>query len=180
MGPSIWPIQMPAKSGTGPVLPVIPPAWDPPVAVLYLLPCFGTAGGCCCSHAGGTLYQRPAAVYRPAILYGAIVSSSVDDCHRLFNVDVQAGTAVDLIPLLFVTHCLRRHLRASTVLWRPGTTSKQLNRETDIRFVGFFGAIGWRRPGIAAISGGDRWFCQPGRLAGDVQRLGQAVVTALR
>tara|TARA_R110000822_G_scaffold66105_1_gene161506 strand:+ start:1425 stop:3065 length:1641 start_codon:yes stop_codon:yes gene_type:complete len=83
------------------------------------------------------------------ILYGAIVILNPVMIAPMFNVDVPAGTP-SLIPLLFVTIACGA-ISGFHGLVASGTTSKQLNRETDIRFVGFFGAIGEGGLALAAI-----------------------------
>lgn len=83
------------------------------------------------------------------ILYGAIVILNPVMIAPMFNVDVPAGTP-SLVPLLFVTIACGA-ISGFHGLVASGTTSKQLNRETDIRFVGFFGAIGEGGLALAAI-----------------------------
>lgn len=83
------------------------------------------------------------------ILYGAIVVLNPTMIAPMFNVDVPAGTP-SLVPLLFVTIACGA-ISGFHGLVASGTTSKQLNRETDIRFVGFFGAIGEGGLALAAI-----------------------------
>ncbi|MFO7705097.1 MAG: carbon starvation protein A [Halopseudomonas sp.] len=83
------------------------------------------------------------------ILYGAIVVLNPVMIAPMFNVDVPAGTP-SLVPLLFVTIACGA-ISGFHGLVASGTTSKQLNRETDIRFIGFFGAIGEGGLALAAI-----------------------------
>ncbi len=83
------------------------------------------------------------------ILYGAIVVLNPTMIAPMFNVDVPAGTP-SLVPLLFVTIACGA-ISGFHGLVASGTTSKQLDRETDIRFVGFFGAIGEGGLALAAI-----------------------------
>jgi carbon starvation protein len=83
------------------------------------------------------------------ILYGAIVILNPTMIAPMFNVDVPEGTP-SLLPLLFVTIACGA-ISGFHGLVASGTTSKQLNRETDIRFVGFFGAIGEGGLALAAI-----------------------------
>lgn len=83
------------------------------------------------------------------ILYGAIMILNPVMIAPMFNVDVPAGTP-SLVPLLFVTIACGA-ISGFHGLVASGTTSKQLNRETDVRFVGFFGAIGEGGLALAAI-----------------------------
>jgi carbon starvation protein len=66
-----------------------------------------------------------------------------------FNDNVPAGTP-SLLPLLFVTIACGA-ISGFHGLVSSGTTSKQLNKETDARFVGYFGAIGEGMLALAAI-----------------------------
>jgi len=56
------------------------------------------------------------------------------------NMDVPAGTP-SMIPLLFVTIACGA-ISGFHGMVASGTTSKQLDKETDARFVGYFGAVG--------------------------------------
>ncbi|MFN3581061.1 MAG: carbon starvation protein A, partial [Pseudomonas sp.] len=83
------------------------------------------------------------------ILYGAIVLLNPSMVAPMFNQNVPPGTP-SLIPLLFVTIACGA-ISGFHGLVSSGTTSKQLNRETDLRFVGYFGAIGEGGLALAAI-----------------------------
>ncbi|MBY5930702.1 carbon starvation protein A [Halomonas sp. DP8Y7-3] len=74
------------------------------------------------------------------ILYGAIALLNPAIVVPGFNADVPAGTP-SLFPLLFVTIACGA-ISGFHGLVSSGTTSKQINRETDARFVGYFGAVG--------------------------------------
>jgi carbon starvation protein len=67
----------------------------------------------------------------------------------MFNGNVPAGTP-SLVPLLFVTIACGA-ISGFHGLVSSGTTSKQIDKETDVRFVGFFGAIGEGLLALAAI-----------------------------
>jgi carbon starvation protein len=67
----------------------------------------------------------------------------------MINVDVPAGTP-SMIPLLFVTIACGA-ISGFHGLVSSGTTSKQLDKETDARFVGYFGATGEGALALAAI-----------------------------
>ncbi|WP_035879708.1 carbon starvation CstA 5TM domain-containing protein, partial [Cryobacterium sp. MLB-32] len=58
----------------------------------------------------------------------------------MINMDVPAGTP-SMIPLLFVTIACGA-ISGFHGMVSSGTTSKQLDKETDARFVGYFGAVG--------------------------------------
>lgn len=83
------------------------------------------------------------------ILYGAIVFLNPTMVAPMFNDNVPAGTP-SIIPLLFVTIACGA-ISGFHGLVASGTTSKQLNREPDARFVGYFGAIGEGGLALAAI-----------------------------
>lgn len=83
------------------------------------------------------------------ILYLAVLVANPTVVAPLFNSNVPAGTP-SLLPLLFVTIACGA-ISGFHGLVSSGTTSKQINTETDIRFVGFFGAIGEGLLALAAI-----------------------------
>ncbi|MCC4265259.1 carbon starvation protein A [Oceanimonas baumannii] len=83
------------------------------------------------------------------LLYGAVLLSAPDVVAPAFNDNVPEGTP-SLLPLLFVTIACGA-ISGFHGLVSSGTTSKQLNKETDLRFVGYFGAIGEGCLALAAI-----------------------------
>ncbi len=83
------------------------------------------------------------------LLYVAVFLSNPTVVAPAFNSDVPAGTP-SLIPLLFVTIACGA-ISGFHGLVSSGTTSKQLNKETDARYVGYFGAIGEGSLALAAI-----------------------------
>lgn len=83
------------------------------------------------------------------VLYGAIVLLNPTMVAPMFNEEVPPGTP-SLIPLLFVTIACGA-ISGFHGLVSSGTTSKQLNRETDLRFVGYFGAVGEGGLALAAV-----------------------------
>lgn len=83
------------------------------------------------------------------ILYGAILLLNPMIVAPMFNDNVPVGTP-SLLPLLFVTIACGA-ISGFHGLVSSGTTSKQLNREPDLRFVGFFGAMGEGCLALAAI-----------------------------
>ncbi|WP_258868254.1 carbon starvation protein A [Alkalilimnicola ehrlichii] len=83
------------------------------------------------------------------LLYGAVLLSNPTIVAPMYNADVPAGTP-SLIPLLFVTIACGA-ISGFHGLVSSGTTSKQINKETDVRLVGYFGAIGEGSLALAAI-----------------------------
>ncbi len=74
------------------------------------------------------------------LLYGAVLIVSPTIVAPAFNTDVPSG-APPLVPLLFVTIACGA-VSGFHGLVSSGTTSKQLNKETDARFVGYLGSLG--------------------------------------
>lgn len=83
------------------------------------------------------------------LLYGAVLLASPDVVAPAFNSDVPEGTP-SIIPLLFVTIACGA-ISGFHGLVASGTTSKQLDKEPDLRFVGYFGAVGEGALALAAI-----------------------------
>jgi carbon starvation protein len=83
------------------------------------------------------------------VLYAAVLVSSPTLVAPAFNDAVPAGTP-SLVPLLFVTIACGA-ISGFHGLVSSGTTSKQLDKETDARFVGYFGAMGEGMLSLAAI-----------------------------
>jgi len=83
------------------------------------------------------------------ILYGATMFATPTIVAPAINTNLPEGTP-SMIPLLFVTiACGAISGFHGTVA--SGTTSKQLDRETDARFVGYFGAVGEGLLALGAI-----------------------------
>lgn len=74
------------------------------------------------------------------LLYGAVLLSTPDISAPAFNNRVPAD-APSLVPLLFVTIACGAVSGFHGIV-SSGTSSKQLDRETDARFVGYLGAVG--------------------------------------
>lgn len=83
------------------------------------------------------------------LLYGAVLIGNPTVVAPMINVDVPPGTP-SLLPLLFVTIACGA-ISGFHGLVASGTSSKQLDIETDARFVGYFGAIGEGSLALAAI-----------------------------
>ncbi|SJM58060.1 carbon starvation CstA family protein [Agrococcus casei] len=81
-----------------------------------------------------------------ALLYGAVLIGALFTASKpelvapMWNTDVPAGTP-SLVPLLFVTIACGA-ISGFHGMVSSGTSSKQLDKETDARFVGYFGAVG--------------------------------------
>jgi carbon starvation protein len=74
------------------------------------------------------------------LLYGAVLISLPDISAPAFNSQM-AENAPSLIPLLFVTIACGAVSGFHGIV-SSGTTSKQLDKETDARFIGYLGAVG--------------------------------------
>ena len=83
------------------------------------------------------------------LLYVAVLIGAPDIVAPAFNDNVPAGTP-SLVPLLFVTIACGA-ISGFHGLVSSGTTSKQLDKETDARFVGYFGSVGEGMLALAAI-----------------------------
>lgn len=83
------------------------------------------------------------------VLYGAVILLNPSMVAPMINSDVPAGTP-SIVPLLFVTIACGA-ISGFHGLVASGTTSKQLHKETDARFVGYFGAVGEGSLALAAI-----------------------------
>jgi carbon starvation protein len=83
------------------------------------------------------------------LLYGAVIIASPTVVAPMINFGVPEG-APSMLPLLFVTIACGA-ISGFHGLVASGTTSKQLNKETDARFVGYFGAVGEGALALAAI-----------------------------
>jgi len=83
------------------------------------------------------------------LLYVAVLIAAPDVVAPAFNDNVPAGTP-SLIPLLFVTIACGA-ISGFHGLVASGTTSKQLDKETDARIVGYGGAVGEGMLALAAI-----------------------------
>ncbi|MCH1883530.1 carbon starvation protein A [Agrococcus sp. ARC_14] len=76
-----------------------------------------------------------------AVLIGALFSANPPDIVApMFNTNLPEGTP-SMIPLLFVTIACGA-ISGFHGMVSSGTTSKQIDKETDARFVGYFGAVG--------------------------------------
>jgi len=83
------------------------------------------------------------------LLYSAVAISNPEIVAPMINHQLPEGTP-SIVPLLFVTIACGA-ISGFHGLVASGTTSKQLNKETDARFVGYFGAVGEGALALAAI-----------------------------
>lgn len=83
------------------------------------------------------------------ILYGAVLFANPALVAPMINHQVPEGTP-SIVPLLFVTIACGA-ISGFHGLVSSGTTSKQLDKESDVRFVGYFGAVGEGALALAAI-----------------------------
>jgi len=74
------------------------------------------------------------------LLYGAVLVFMPEMTAPAFNSQVAEGTP-SMVPLLFVTIACGA-ISGFHGIVASGTSSKQLNKETDARFVGYLGAVG--------------------------------------
>jgi len=83
------------------------------------------------------------------LLFIAVVVANPQIVAPMINTDAPPGTP-SIVPLLFVTIACGA-ISGFHGLVSSGTTSKQLNRESDARFVGYFGAVGEGALALGAI-----------------------------
>ncbi|MEX5261374.1 carbon starvation protein A [Kocuria sp. CPCC 205263] len=83
------------------------------------------------------------------ILYGAVLISAPTVVAPAFNASVPEGTP-SIVPLLFVTIACGA-ISGFHGIVASGTSSKQLDKEPDARFVGYFGAVGEGLLALGAI-----------------------------
>jgi carbon starvation protein len=83
------------------------------------------------------------------LLYGAVLWAGSPVVAPAFNTNVPAG-APPIVPLLFVTIACGA-ISGFHGLVGSGTTSKQLDKETDARFVGYLGSMGEGALALVAI-----------------------------
>jgi carbon starvation protein len=83
------------------------------------------------------------------VLFTAVLLANPSVVAPVFNSDIPANTP-PLVPLLFVTIACGA-ISGFHGLVSSGTTSKQINKETDVRFVGYFGAVGEGSLALASV-----------------------------
>ncbi len=82
-------------------------------------------------------------------LYASFLITAPDVVAPALNAHLPANTP-SLVPLLFVTVACGA-ISGFHGLVSTGTTSKQIRKETDVRFVGYFGAVGEGMLALAAV-----------------------------
>ncbi|MFN3614279.1 MAG: carbon starvation protein A [Rubrimonas sp.] len=110
------------------------------------------------------------------LLYLAILIANPTIVAPAFNADAPAGTP-SFIPLLFVTIACGA-ISGFHGLVSSGTTSKQVSKETDVRFVGYFGAVGEGCLALAAILAATAGFATIGEWREVYSAFGQGGVNA--
>ncbi|SDK86954.1 carbon starvation protein [Modicisalibacter muralis] len=110
------------------------------------------------------------------ILYAAVLFSNPTILAPMFNTNLPAGTP-SMIPLLFVTIACGA-ISGFHGLVSSGTSSKQLDKETDVRFVGYFGAVGEGMLALAAILTATAGFASFGDWQAMYSAFGQGGVNA--
>ena len=85
------------------------------------------------------------------LLYLAVLFGAPDMVAPAYNAEMPADTP-SIVPLLFVTIACGA-ISGFHGLVASGTTSKQLDKETDARFVGYFGAVGEGMLALGATGG---------------------------
>ena len=83
------------------------------------------------------------------LLYGSVLIAHPTIVAPMYNLDLPAGSP-PIVPLLFVTIACGA-ISGFHGLVGSGTTSKQLNKETDARFVGYLGSTGEGALALIAI-----------------------------
>ncbi|QDH69400.1 carbon starvation CstA family protein [Marilutibacter alkalisoli] len=110
------------------------------------------------------------------LVYAAVLFSAPEIVAPAINHDVPAGTP-GIVPLLFVTIACGA-ISGFHGLVASGTSSKQLDKETDARFVGYFGAVGEGMLALAAIIACTAGFATLGEWQGVYEKFGSGGVVA--
>ena len=110
------------------------------------------------------------------LLYGAVILASPTIIAPPINPNVPAS-APPIIPLLFVTIACGA-ISGFHGLVGSGTTSKQLNKETDARFVGYLGSSGEGALALVAIIAATAGFANLGEWEAMYQEFGDGAMQA--
>jgi carbon starvation protein len=110
------------------------------------------------------------------LLYGAVLVSRPAIVAPAFNTNVPAG-APPIVPLLFVTIACGA-ISGFHGLVGSGTTSKQLDKETDARFVGYLGSFGEGSLALITIIAATAGFASLGDWQTMYSSFGQGGMTA--
>lgn len=110
------------------------------------------------------------------LLYGALIVANPTVVAPMLNANVPAG-APPIVPLLFVTIACGA-ISGFHGLVGSGTTSKQLNKEPDARFVGYLGSFGEGSLALATIIATTAGFASLADWEAMYSSFGQGGVTA--
>ena len=110
------------------------------------------------------------------LLYGAVMLASPTIMAPAINPNVPAS-APPMVPLLFVTIACGA-ISGFHGLVGSGTTSKQLNKETDARFVGYLGSSGEGALALVAIIAATAGFANMGEWEAMYQEFGDGGMVA--
>ncbi len=110
------------------------------------------------------------------LLYGAVMLASPTIIAPAINPNVPAS-APPMVPLLFVTIACGA-ISGFHGLVGSGTTSKQLNKETDARFVGYLGSSGEGALALVAIIAATAGFANMGEWEAMYQEFGDGGMVA--
>ncbi|MCH2557456.1 MAG: carbon starvation protein A [Alcanivorax sp.] len=110
------------------------------------------------------------------LLYAAVLIANPTVVAPMINTDLPMDTP-SMIPLLFVTIACGA-ISGFHGLVASGTTSKQLDKETDTRFVGYFGAVGEGALALAAIIAATAGFASLADWQAVYSAFGQGSLTA--
>ena len=110
------------------------------------------------------------------LIFIAVLVSNPQMVAPMINADPPPGTP-SIVPLLFVTIACGA-ISGFHGLVSSGTSSKQLDRESDARFVGYFGAVGEGALALAAIIAATTGFATLGEWEALYTAFGEGGVTA--
>lgn len=110
------------------------------------------------------------------LLFGAILVATPDIVAPALNHNLPADTP-SIMPLLFVTIACGA-ISGFHGLVSTGTTSKQIDKEEDVRFVGYFGAVGEGLLALGAVLATTAGFATLAEWEGIYQKFGDGSIGA--
>ena len=110
------------------------------------------------------------------LLFGAILVATPDIVAPALNHNLPADTP-SIMPLLFVTIACGA-ISGFHGLVSTGTTSKQIDKEEDVRFVGYFGAVGEGLLALGAVLATTAGFASLAEWEGIYQKFGDGSIGA--
>ncbi|SUD90773.1 carbon starvation CstA family protein [Psychrobacter phenylpyruvicus] len=110
------------------------------------------------------------------LLFGAILLATPDIVAPALNHNLPADTP-SIMPLLFVTIACGA-ISGFHGLVSTGTTSKQIDKEEDVRFVGYFGAVGEGLLALGAVLATTAGFATLAEWEGIYQKFGDGSIGA--